>query len=56
MNEVKLTQIEKIIFVIRAQKVMIDSDLAELYGVLTKTSIKPFNGILIDFLKTSCFS
>ena len=36
MNEVKLTQIERMIYVIRGQKVMLDSDLAELYGVETK--------------------
>lgn len=29
-------QIEKLIYVIRGQKVMLDSDLAELYGVETK--------------------
>ena len=31
-----LTKIEKMIFVIRGQKVMLDSDLAKLYGVETK--------------------
>lgn len=35
MSEVNLSKIEKMIYVIRGQKVMIDSDLAELYGVLT---------------------
>lgn len=36
MNEIKLTQIEDMIYMIRGQKVMLDSDLAELYGVETK--------------------
>jgi hypothetical protein len=33
---VLVTLIERRIFLIRGQKVMIDSDLAELYGVETK--------------------
>ena len=36
MNDIKLAQIENKIYVIREQKVMLDSDLAELYGVETK--------------------
>ena len=36
MNEDNLSKIEKMIYIIRGQKVMLDSDLAELYGVLTK--------------------
>lgn len=36
MNDIKLSQIERMIYVIRGQKVMLDSDLAELYGVETK--------------------
>ncbi len=36
MSEVDLDKIEKMIYVIRGQKVMLDSDLAELYGVETK--------------------
>ena len=36
MSEVSLSKIENMIYVIRGQKVMVDSDLAELYGVLTK--------------------
>jgi len=35
MNEIGLAKIESMIYVIRGQKVMIDSDLAELYGVET---------------------
>lgn len=36
MSEITTKQIEKMIYVIRGQKVMLDSDLALLYGVETK--------------------
>ena len=36
MKPVSVASIEKAIFVIRGQKVMLDSDLAMLYGVTTK--------------------
>ena len=36
MSKLKETVIEKMIYVIRDQKVMFDSDLAELYEVETK--------------------
>lgn len=36
MNSISLFKIESMIYVIRGHKVMIDSDLAELYGVETK--------------------
>jgi len=36
MSEINLSKIEKMIYVIRGQKVMLDSDLAELYEVETK--------------------
>lgn len=36
MKEVTINKIEKMIYVIRGQKIMLDSDLAELYGVETK--------------------
>ena len=36
MTDVNLSKIENMIYVIRGHKVMLDSDLAELYGVLTK--------------------
>lgn len=36
MADITPKRIEKMIYVIRGQKVMLDSDLAELYGVLTK--------------------
>lgn len=35
MNEIKLSNIERMIYVIRDQRVMLDSDLAALYGVET---------------------
>lgn len=36
MNDIKLSKIVGMIFVVRGQKVMLDADLAELYGVETK--------------------
>jgi hypothetical protein len=36
MSELNVTRIEKMIFIVRGVKVMLDSDLAELYGVETK--------------------
>lgn len=36
MNQLQLSQVEEKIYVIRGHKVMLDSDLAELYGVETK--------------------
>lgn len=36
MNDATISKIEKMIYVIRGQKVMLDSDLAELYEVETK--------------------
>lgn len=36
MHEINITKIETIIYTIRGQRVMVDSDLAELYGVETK--------------------
>ncbi len=36
MSEMSLVKIEEMIYVFRGQKVMLDSDLAELYGVETK--------------------
>lgn len=37
MKDVSLSKIENMIYLIRGQKVMLDSDLAELYGVETKS-------------------
>jgi len=36
MDAFKLSQIERMIYIIRGQKVMLDSDLADLYQVETK--------------------
>lgn len=36
MSELNVSRIEKMIFIVREMKVMLDSDLAELYGVETK--------------------
>jgi hypothetical protein len=36
MSEITSKEIEKMIYVVRGQKVMLDSDLADLYCVLTK--------------------
>ncbi len=36
MKEISLIRIEKMIYIVRGTKVMLDSDLAELYGVETK--------------------
>lgn len=36
MDEIGLAKIESMIYIIREQKVMLDSDLAELYGIETK--------------------
>lgn len=40
MSDVSLSKIENMIYMIRDQKVMLDSDLAELYGVETKNLIR----------------
>ncbi|MBL7663867.1 MAG: ORF6N domain-containing protein [Bacteriovoracaceae bacterium] len=37
MNELTLSQIEKMIYIVRGQRVMLDSDLAKLYGVETRS-------------------
>jgi hypothetical protein len=48
--------IETRIFMIRGQKVIVDSDLADLYRVPTKVSTKALNAISNVFQKTSCSS
>lgn len=44
------------IFVIRGQKVMLDADLAELYGVSTKRFNEQVRRISPGFPRTSCFA
>ena len=53
---IPIERIASSIYLVRGQQVMIDSDLAVLYGVETKVSTKPSDGISPDFQKTSCFS
>ena len=36
MNDLELAKVERRIFLVRGQKVMLDFDLAELYGVETR--------------------
>ena len=49
--------IERRIYVIRGQKVMLDSDLAEVYQVPTKALNQAVKGATSTaFLKTSCFN
>lgn len=44
------------IFVLRGQRVMLDSDLAELYGVQTKVLVQAVKRNLERFPVDSCFS
>jgi hypothetical protein len=48
--------VESLIRVVRGQKVMLDSDLAVLYQVLTKNLNLAVRRNLAGFLKTSCFN
>ena len=56
MNAVTIPGIEKMIYVIRSQKVMLDSDLAQLYEVPTKAFNQAIRRTLIDFQMILCFS
>jgi hypothetical protein len=51
---IPLERIEKSILLIRGQKVMLDRDLASLYGVPTKRLMSRFREIVADSLRTSC--
>lgn len=55
MSGITLRKIEKMIFVIRGQKVMIDSDLAELYEVETKAFNRAVKRNLSRFPKDFMF-
>jgi hypothetical protein len=46
--------IERRIFLIRGQKVMLDRDLADLYGVATKVLTRRFAETSIDSRAISC--
>ncbi len=48
---VPLEQIEQSILLLRGQKVMLDTDLAELYGVETKVLIQASSAIPSGFLR-----
>ena len=49
-------RIEHRILLLRRQKVMLDADLAELYGVPVKVLNRRLNGIRTGSLGTSCFN
>jgi hypothetical protein len=49
-------RIEQAILLLRGERVLLDRDLAALYGVSTRFSIKPFNAIGSGFPMTSCFN
>ena len=51
-----LEQISGKIILISGEKVMLDRDLAELYGVETKTLKRAVRKILNDFRQISCLS
>ena len=53
---VGVDNIESLIKIIRGQQVMLDRDLATLYGVETKRLNEQVNVILNDFQKISCFN
>ena len=53
---IPIERIEKAIRVVRGEKVMLDSTLAELYGVETKQLKRAVGGISVGFLLTSCLS
>jgi hypothetical protein len=48
--------IENSILLVRGHKVILDRELARLYGVSTRTLNQAVNEISIGFPKTSCFS
>ena len=55
MQVVAAPAIEKRIFVIRERQVMLDEDLADLYGVETKRLVQQVKRNLKRFPATSCF-
>lgn len=52
----ELKHIQNKIYEIRGQKVMLDRDLAEIYGIETRVLNQAVKEILKDFQKTLCFS
>ncbi len=53
---VSLQRVSRAISVVRGHKVMLDEDLAGLYGVSTKALVQAVKRNRPDFLQTSCFS
>jgi len=53
---VPLERVERAILLIRGQKVILDADLATLYGVTTKRLNQRSREIATVFLKTLCFN
>ena len=53
---ISLGRIERSILLIRGEKVMLDSDLAELYGVATKRLNEQVRRNLNRFPPDSCFN
>lgn len=56
LQVVAVPAIEKRIFVIRDRQVVLDEDLANLYGVETKRLVEQVKGIQSASLEISCFS
>lgn len=46
MSESRLSKIESIIYLVRGQKVMLDSDLAKLYGIETSQLNRQVKGVI----------
>jgi len=53
---IPVERIERLIFLIRGQKVMLDYDLADLYGVRQKGLSKPSEEISTAFLLILCLN
>jgi hypothetical protein len=53
---VPVGKIEQRILLIRGEKVIVDADLAEFYGVPTKRLNEQLKGTRIDFQMISCFN
>ena len=51
----RLNAIDPVIHVVRGQRVILDSDLARIYGVTTKRLNEQVNGTVKGFRMTSCF-
>ena len=49
-------RIQQCIYLIRKQKVMLDKDLAALYGCLPNALMSRFNATSTDFHRILCFS